>query len=48
MRYVLLLTLVLTALFAYRQASTAPLAEPAAVNPKMTALQAYVTYERRA
>lgn len=34
MRYILLLTLALTALFAYRQASTTPLAEPAAVNPQ--------------
>lgn len=39
MRYVLLLTLVLTALFAYRQASTAPLAEPAAVNPQPAAAE---------
>ncbi len=33
MRYVLLLTLVLTALFAYKQADAKPLTEPAVVNP---------------
>lgn len=37
MRYILLLTLVLTAMFAYEKASTAPLAEPAAVNPQSAA-----------